>query len=113
MDRERGILYGVVALQAALVDPSHFDEFLQASDDWDEDRDGPLAEMLVKRGWICANDRAHLDYLVERKLKQHAGDAKAGLASVTLEIVGTQGVFWDVAAWKRAQEEAPKEEPTR
>ena len=95
MDRERGILYGVVALQAALVDPGHFSEFLRASEDWDEERDGPLAEMLVAKGWIRPSDRAHLDYLVQRKLEQHAGDAKAGLASVTLEMERSRASLQD------------------
>ena len=86
MDADRSFLYGVVALQAALIDSQQFSEFIDASMEWDERRDGPLTDLLVARGWIQAADRAHLDYLVGRKLQQHAGDAKAGLASVTVEV---------------------------
>ena len=86
MDADRGLLYGVVALQAALINSQHFSEFIDASMEWDERRDGPFTDLLVARGWIQATDRAHLEYLVGRKLQQHAGDAQAGLASVTVEV---------------------------
>lgn len=86
MDADRSFLYGVVALQAALINSQQFSEFVDASMEWDEHRDGPLTDLLVARGWIQATDRAHLDYLVGRKLQQNAGDAQAGLASVTVEV---------------------------
>jgi PAS domain S-box-containing protein len=86
MDADRSFLYGVVALQSALIDSQQFSEFIEACMAWDAHRDGPLTDVLVTRGWIQSTDRAHLDYLVERKLQQHAGDAKAGLASVTSEV---------------------------
>jgi serine/threonine protein kinase len=57
--------------------------------EWDEHRDGSFTDMLVARGWIQAADLAHLDYLVERKLQRHAGDTKASLASVTVEVERT------------------------
>lgn len=86
MDADRGLLYGVVALQAALINSQHFSEYIDARMEWDEHRDGSFTELLIARGWIQATDQAHLDYLVERKLQQHAGDARAGLASVTCEV---------------------------
>jgi len=86
MDADRSFLYGVVALQAALIDSQHFSEFIDASANWDEQRDGSFTDLLVARGWIQAADQAHLDYLVARKLQQHAGDPQAGLASVTVEM---------------------------
>src|SRR5262245_34097871 len=86
MDADPSFLYGAVALQAGLIDSQRFGEFIEACASWDKDRDGPLPDFLVARGWIQPAARAHLNYLVERKLQQHAGDAKAGLASVTHEI---------------------------
>jgi PAS domain S-box-containing protein len=86
MDADPSFLYGAVALQAGLIDSQCFGEFMEACASWDQDRDGPLPDFLVARGWVQPAARAHLDYLVERKLQQHAGDAKAGVASVTHEI---------------------------
>lgn len=86
MDHERGLLYGVVALQAGLVTPDQFSEFMQASEGWEEKRDGLLADLLVRRGWIRPADWTHLDHLVEHEIDRHDGDAKAGLASVTLAM---------------------------
>ncbi len=49
MGGNHGYLYSAVALQAALVDPQHFSEFLKASEEWDESCDGSFGEMLVKK----------------------------------------------------------------
>jgi PAS domain S-box-containing protein len=98
MGGNRGFLYGAVALQAALVEPRHFSEFIQASEEWDESRDGPLAEMLVKKGWIRPSDRAHLEYLVERRLQAHAGNAGASLASVNDEVQGSPATLGGATA---------------
>ena len=91
MDADHSFLYGVVALQAALVDSQQFNEVIHASIEWDAQRDGPFTDLLIQRGWIRPDDRAHLDYLVERKLQAHAGDTKASVASVTHEIEHSLG----------------------
>jgi eukaryotic-like serine/threonine-protein kinase len=86
MPTDRSFLYGVVALQAGLIDSQQFNKFIEACAEWNEPRDGPFPDLLITRGWIRSDDRAHLDYLVERKLQQHAGDAKSSLATVTHEV---------------------------
>jgi len=47
----------------------------------------PLAELLVQRGWLTAEDRADVEKLFERKLRKHSGDAKASLAEVTTDQI--------------------------
>src|SRR5262245_52137430 len=86
MPGDRGFLFGMVALQAALLESRHLSEFVEASQEWDESRDGPLTAMMVERGWIRPSDQAHLEYLVERKLERYSGDPQTSLASVAREI---------------------------
>jgi serine/threonine protein kinase/Flp pilus assembly protein TadD len=73
---DRNLLFGVLALQADLLDARKFAEACSA---WAACKDTPLADLLVERGWLTAADRAHLDYLLERKLHKHGGDARASL----------------------------------
>src|SRR5262249_25639975 len=42
----------------------------------------PLADLLLERGWISAQDRQEVDRKLERKLKKHRGDARATLGAV-------------------------------
>src|SRR5262249_40504210 len=42
--------------------------------------DKGLGDVLAERGWIQPADRPHVEYLVERYLREHAGDAKAATA---------------------------------
>jgi PAS domain S-box-containing protein len=83
MDTDRNLLFGVLALQADLIDPQ---QFIDACLLWTSRKDAPLADLLVERGWIVPADRAHLDYLLARKLHRHGGDARAGLASVPDDV---------------------------
>ncbi len=50
-------------------------------------KDTPLADLLVLRGWLTAEERADVEKLFERKLRKHAGDVKASLAEVTSDHV--------------------------
>src|SRR5262245_29882307 len=93
MDPECGFLYGVVALQAGLIDSQQFKAFMEASPQWDTQRDGSMADLLIRRGWIQARDRGTLEHLVQRRLAAHPGDAKAGLASVTQEMEHSLGTL--------------------
>jgi serine/threonine protein kinase/Flp pilus assembly protein TadD len=77
MDTDRNLLFGVLALQADLIDA---DRFARACSDWAAKKDTPLSDLLQERGWITAEDRADVEKLLERKLRKHGGDAQAGLA---------------------------------
>ena len=80
MDLDEKFLYGVVAVQAGLIGPERLDGFIAACDNTPDDTTKGFSDFLVNSGWIQARDKAHLDYLVQRKLEQHAGNAKATLA---------------------------------
>jgi tetratricopeptide (TPR) repeat protein/tRNA A-37 threonylcarbamoyl transferase component Bud32 len=77
MDSDRNLLFGVLALQADLIDA---DRFAEACSAWAAKKATPLAELLQERGWITAEERAHVEFLLERKLRKHGGDAHASLA---------------------------------
>jgi serine/threonine protein kinase len=84
MDTDRNLLFGVLALQADLLNPTRFAEACTA---WSARKDTPLADLLVERGWLTPEERADVEKLLARKLKKHSGDAKAGLAEVTTDAV--------------------------
>jgi serine/threonine-protein kinase len=77
MDTDRNLLFGVLALQADLLTANRFAEACSA---WAGRKGTPLADLLVERGWLTPAERADVDKLLERKLKKHQGNAKAGLA---------------------------------
>jgi serine/threonine-protein kinase len=76
---DRNLLFGVLALQADLLDNNQFAEACSA---WAARKDTPLAELLVERGWLTPRDREDVERLLERKLRKHNGDAHASLAAV-------------------------------
>src|SRR5262249_46797158 len=79
---DRNLLFGVLALQAGLIGNN---QFAQACTLWTAQKDLPLAEVLLQQGWLTPEDCSHVEYLLERKLQKHAGDAQASLAEVTHE----------------------------
>src|SRR5262245_47200910 len=76
MDNDRNLLFGVMALQGDLIDR---DQFVEACTAWAADKARPMAELLLARGWITAEDREHLQYLLDRKVRKHGGDAHQSL----------------------------------
>ena len=79
MDTDRNLLFGVLALQADLIDAP---QFIEACLLWTTRKQEPLADLLVSRGWIEPADKAHVEYLLERKLRKHDGNAHASLAAI-------------------------------
>lgn len=84
MAHERDLLFGVLAVQAELLDEAQFTE---ARTTMDARPGTPLAELLVERGWITLPDREHLTYLLERKLARYDGDARACLAAAAPQLL--------------------------
>jgi tetratricopeptide (TPR) repeat protein/tRNA A-37 threonylcarbamoyl transferase component Bud32 len=84
METDRNLLFGVLALQADLIDRDCFAEACAA---WAISKETPLADLLVQRGWLTPADRADVEKLLQRKLKKHRGDARAGLVEVTSDDV--------------------------
>jgi PAS domain S-box-containing protein len=83
MDTDRNLLFGVLALQADLIDPQ---QFIEACLLWTSRKDVPMADLLIERGWIVPADRAHVDYLLARKVHKHGGDSRASLAAVPDDV---------------------------
>ncbi len=83
METDLNLLFGILALQADLIDAG---QFVEACTLWATRKSTPLAQLLVERGWILAADRAHVDYLLERKLHKHGGNARASLAAVPDDV---------------------------
>jgi serine/threonine-protein kinase len=87
LDTDRNLLFGVLALQADLIDP---DQFARACSDWAATKALPLADLLQDRGWISAEDRVDVEKLLERKLRKHGGDPHASLVdAVNGRVLGT------------------------
>jgi hypothetical protein len=84
MDADRNLLFGVLALQADLLTVAQFAEACSA---WAGRKDVPLADLVVERGLLNAEQRGAVELLLRTKLHKHGGDAKAGLAEVTNDQV--------------------------
>src|SRR6516164_7925324 len=83
MDTDRNLLFGVLALQADLIDAP---QFIEACLLWTSRKKEQLADLLLERGWIEPADKAHVEYLLERKLQKHGGNAHASLAAIPDDI---------------------------
>ncbi len=93
MDTDRNLLFGVLALQADLIDARQFAEACAA---WAASKDGPLADLLVGRGWLQPADREDVERLLCRKLQKHGGDARASLvASASNDALRALAVLGD------------------
>jgi eukaryotic-like serine/threonine-protein kinase len=81
---DRNLLFGVLALQADLLDAARFAEACTA---WSDRKETPLGQLLVERGWLTSEDRNGVEQLLDRKLGKHAGDIRASLAEVLSDRV--------------------------
>jgi hypothetical protein len=93
MDTNRNLLFGVLALQADLVDAK---QFIEACTLWTTRKDIALADLLIDRGWLLPGDRDHVNYLVERRMQRRGGNVGAGLASVTDDVKRSLATLEDV-----------------
>jgi eukaryotic-like serine/threonine-protein kinase len=76
---DRNLLFGVLAMQQDLIDPR---QFADACAGWAILKDKPLADILIERGWITADDRLDVERFLDRKLERHGGDVRASLFAV-------------------------------
>ncbi len=84
MDDDRNVLFAVLAFQADLLDQR---KFAEACTIWSTQKQKPMADLLVERGWLTADDPDELQKLLERKLAKHNGDAKAAFAGITTDEI--------------------------
>ena len=89
MDTDRDLLFGVVAFQRGAVDADRLAETCAA---WVTEPTLPLANVLVDRGLMTAEQRAEVERVVANKLDAHGGDPRATLAanldSPSLDAIG-------------------------
>jgi eukaryotic-like serine/threonine-protein kinase len=90
IDTDRNLLFGVLALQGELIDAGQLAEACTA---WSVRKDRLLADVLVERGWMSADDRSLVEQLLERRLKKHSGDAHQSLIAATAGAVGIQATL--------------------
>ena len=83
MDADRNLLFGVLALQADLINPH---QFVEACTLWATRKQCSLAALMVDRGWILASDQDHIDYLLQRKMQRQEGAIGPALASLPDEV---------------------------
>src|SRR6516164_1274238 len=76
---DRNLLFGLLALQNGLVNQVQLVAAFQA---WTLDKARALADHLVGRGDLDAEDRSAVDALVARHLKKHGGDVEKSLAAI-------------------------------
>jgi eukaryotic-like serine/threonine-protein kinase len=76
---DRDLLFGLLALQVGLIDQGALVCAFQA---WTRDKGRPLAEHLVDRGDLDAEQRSCVEAMVALHVKKHGGDAAKSLAAV-------------------------------
>ena len=76
---DRHLLFGLLALQNGLIDQGQLVAAFQA---WTRDKARSLADQLVARGDLDADDRAASKRSSARHLKKHGGDVEKSLAAV-------------------------------
>src|SRR5207248_519020 len=76
---DRNLLFGLLALQNGLIDQGQLVAAFQA---WTLDKARALADHLVGRGDLDADDRSVVDALVARHIKKHGGDVERSLAAI-------------------------------
>ena len=76
---DRNLLFGLLALQNGLINQGQLVAAFQA---WTLDKACAIADHLVGRGDLDADDRSVVDALVAHHLKKSGGDAEKSLAAI-------------------------------
>jgi hypothetical protein len=76
---DRNLLFGLLALQNGLINQGQLVAAFQA---WTLDKARAIADHLIGRGDLDADDRSVVDALVAHHLKKSGGDAEKSLAAL-------------------------------
>ena len=76
---EKHLLFAVLAFESDLIDLAKLTAACRA---WVADKSKPIADLLVERGWITAEDRGFVEKQLERKLAKHQHDPRVTLNSI-------------------------------
>jgi serine/threonine protein kinase/Flp pilus assembly protein TadD len=77
---DRNLLFGILALQADLIDR---DALIAAMNAWTVNKNTPLGQILLEQGALDADGHALVEALVQRSLARHGGDAEQSLATLS------------------------------
>ena len=80
---DRNLLFGVFVLQADLIGAA---QFIEACSVWAARKTVPLADVLIERGWLSRDDKAHVEHLIDARLKRSDVDAPALLGRLPEDI---------------------------
>jgi hypothetical protein len=75
---DRDLLFGLTALQNGLISQG---QLVAARRAWTLDKARALAEEVVARGDLDADDRSAVEAITERRMKKHGNDLERSLAS--------------------------------
>jgi len=78
MEKDRELLFGVLAVQLKLISPQ---KLMEAAAVWAARQERSLAEILVEQGLLNEEKQKLISSLLELQVKEHGGDAKASLQS--------------------------------
>ena len=78
MGTDRNLLFAILALQAGHITSGRFAEACAL---WARRKAVPLADLLVEYGWLTSSDRSDLNRLMDSKLQERAGSARARAAA--------------------------------
>jgi hypothetical protein len=79
MSGHQNLLFGLLALQNGLINQGQLVAAFQA---WTLHKSSTLADHLVSRGDLDAEQRAGVEAMVALHLKKHGGDVEKSLAAV-------------------------------
>ena len=77
---EKHLLFAVLAFESELLDLAQLTAACRA---WAADKSKPIADLLVERGWITAEDLSFVEKVLARKLAKHQHDPRVTLNAVT------------------------------
>ncbi|MFO0948271.1 MAG: PAS domain S-box protein [Planctomycetota bacterium] len=83
MNEDRHLLFGAMAMQAGLISS---DQLAEACAEWSPTSPRSLPEVLIEKGWLVPQDKAHVDYLVERSLAKVGGDSRESFTRFPAEV---------------------------
>jgi PAS domain S-box-containing protein len=116
LDTDKNLLFGVIAMQSDLIDVR---QFVDACTLWSSRKESTLADVLIQQGWLLDDDRRHVEYLLQRRMKKQGGDARKSLAAMPGEVKAAlagiddrsihdslQGIEQNGSSWAPAAEES-------
>jgi PAS domain S-box-containing protein len=84
-DTDENLLFGVIALQSDLIS---MQQFVDGCTLWSSRKESSLADVLIGQGWLNDEDRRHVEYLLQRRLKKSARNPRETIAALPPDIKG-------------------------